>query len=128
MRRFCRLLALAAAVIAVPALDAQAIGPRERADKHARYQAQQMPWHGEYYHTAHGYAVPLVVPPTARFQTEWGWGVAQSTVTPIYHQFRRPYYGEAEGEGGESYHFQPTPNYPSHTRQFGVYYVRGPWK
>ncbi len=127
MKKTWRLMFVTATAFAsLFASRAEAIGPKERADKHARYQAQQMPWHGEYYHTAHGYAVPLVVPPTARTHTEWAWGVAQSEVTPIHHQFRRPYFGETEG--GEGYPFRATPNWPSHTRQFGVYYVRGPWR
>jgi len=127
MKKFWRLFVVAtAAIVPMVAANADAGGPKYRGDKHARYQAQQMPWHGEYYHTAHGYAVPLVVPPTARMHTEWGWGVAQSEVTPIYHQFRRPYYGEAED--GDSTYFRPTPPWPSSTRQFGVYYSRGPWR
>ena len=125
MRKFWRLFVVAIAAVApLVAMDAEA-GSKARGDKHARYQAQQTPWHGEYYHTAHGYAVPLVVPPTARMHSEWGWGVAQTEVTPIYHQFRRPYYGESD-EGSSTY-FQSTPPWPSSTRQFGVYYVRGPW-
>ena len=45
-------------------------------------------------------------------------------MTPIYHQFRRSYPGPFAG-GGQG--FYPTPTWPSHTDQFGVYYVRGPW-
>lgn len=126
MQSFWRLFVVAtAAIVPMVAATAEA-GPKERGDKHSRYRAQQSPWHGEYYNTARGYAVPLVVPPTARMHSEWSWGVAQTEVTPIHHQFRRPYYGEAEG--GDSYHFHPTPPWPSSTRQFGVYYSRGPWK
>jgi len=126
MRKFWRLFVVAVVAVApLAASDVQAGGPKFRGDKHSRYQAQQTPWHGEYYHTTRGYAVPLVVPPTARMHSEWGWGVAQTEVTPIHHQFRRPYYGEAEGE--DSTYFHPTPAWPSSTRQFGVYYVRGPW-
>lgn len=127
MKMTWRLLLVAVAAFGpLVASQAEAGGPRVRADKQARYHAQQMPWHGEYYHTAHGYAVPLVVPPTARTHTEWGWGVAQSEVTPLHHQFRRPYFGDVEESEGYSFH--ATPNWPSNTRQFGVYYVRGPWK
>lgn len=125
MKNLLWLLVAALAVATWSAAEAEA-GGKARADKHARYQAMQRPWHGEYYHTAKGYPVPLVVPPTARAQTDWGWGVAQSEVNPIYHQFRRPYYGDVEG-GEDLAHLYPTPPWPSHTRQFGVYYVRGPW-
>ncbi len=103
--------------------DAQAF-TRRRADKHNQIVSRQMPWHGEYYHTASGYAVPLIVPPTARSSTEWSWGVAQSTVMPIYHQFRPGYPGDGVMADSD---LMPTPPWPSHTRQFGVYYIRGPW-
>ena len=86
--------------------------------------AASRPWHGNYYHTMTGYPVPLVVPPTANMETRWGWGVGQSTMTPIYHRFQRPYPGEGAGMMGG---FQPTPMHPSHTDQFGTYYIRGPW-
>jgi hypothetical protein len=93
-------------------------------DWHAARRAARMPWHGAYYHTQYGRPVALVVPPTAHMQTSWGWGVAQTTMTPIYHQFNRRY-PVPTGMGGNV--FLPTPRWPSHTDQFGVYYVRGPW-
>jgi hypothetical protein len=67
--------------------------------------------------------VALVVPPTAEYQTKWGWGVGNTRVVPIAPQFGRNYPGPAVPGIG----FQPTPRWPSHTDQFGVYYVRGPW-
>jgi len=82
------------------------------------------PWHGNYAYTQRGGPVPLVVPPTAHLQRKMGWGVAQSSMTPIYHRYYRNFQGEVVGEG---YPFQATPNWPSHTDQFGVYYIRGPW-
>jgi hypothetical protein len=57
-------------------------------------------------------------------QTRWGWGVSQNTMTPIYHQYRRNYPGGLDFGGEPMY---PTPYWPSHTDQFGVFYVRGPW-
>lgn len=99
-------------------------GRRKRASAWGYRFAQTQPWHGQYYHTATGQPVALVVPPTAQTQSFWGWGVAQSGIRPIYHQFARPYPGEMTG--GEN-QFSPTPFWPSHTDQFGVYYVRGPW-
>ena len=84
-----------------------------------------MSWHSQYYHTATGLPVALIVPPTAHMQTSWGWGVAQNTMTPIYHQFRRSYPGGGADYGGGQ--LMPTPNAPSHTDQFGVNYIRGPY-
>jgi hypothetical protein len=89
----------------------------------ARRRARQYPWHGYYYHTGWGQPVAQVVPPTAPLQTHWSWGVAQTSVTPIWHQFRHGWPGPYEGGIG----FWGTPRWPSHTDQFGVYYVRGPW-
>lgn len=89
----------------------------------ARNRAQMVPWHGNYYHTMWGQPVALVVPPTSGTQTHYSWGVANTDVTPIYHQFSRSY----PGPYGGGYGFRPTPRWPSHTMQFGVYYVRGPW-
>ncbi|OYV87578.1 MAG: hypothetical protein B7Z73_09885 [Planctomycetia bacterium 21-64-5] len=80
-------------------------------------------WAGGYYHTMWGQPVALVVPPTAELQTHWNWGVAQTSVTPIWPQFTRAYPGPYAGGRG----FLPTPRWPGSTDQFGVYYVRGPW-
>ncbi len=82
------------------------------------------PWHGGYYHTALGAPVALVVPPTVETQTHWGWGVGNTRVTPICHQFHRHWPGPGYSNRGA---FRPTPRWPSDTDQFGVYYVRGPW-
>lgn len=80
------------------------------------------PWHGEYYHTAWGVPVALVVPPTAGLATDYSWGVSGTRVTPLYRQFNREYPGAVSAGG-----FLPTPKWPSDTAQFGVYPVRGPW-
>ena len=100
-----------------------------KADWMAAQEAAVRSWHAGYYHTTWGAPVALVVPPTARMQTRWGWGVAQSTMSPLYHQFERPYPGSSVGQGYGSgvMPLRPTPHWPSHTDQFGVYYVRGPW-
>jgi hypothetical protein len=50
--------------------------------------------------------------------------VANTRITPIYHQFTRQFPGYGY-DGGVP--FYGTPAWPSDTRQFGVYYVRGPW-
>jgi hypothetical protein len=90
----------------------------------AANRGQCLPWHNAYYHAAYGEPIGLVVPPTAEYQTQYGWGVGGTRVTPIYHQFGRPYPGANAGAYG---YFYPTPAWPSDTNQFGVHYIRGPW-
>jgi hypothetical protein len=112
-------ITLAISVFAVDTAHAQRL-----TDRRAARMARTMSWHGPYYDAAWGAPLALVVPPTAHMQTKWAWGVSQGTMTPIYHQFGRTYPGEGEFGGME---MQPTPAWPSHSDQFGVYYVRGPW-
>ncbi len=83
------------------------------------------PWHCGYYYTQWGSPVALVVPPTAEKQYSMGWGVGNTRLTRIYHQYGRPYPGPYAGNPGQR--FSATPYWPSDTSQFGVYYVRGPW-
>ena len=89
----------------------------------AHHRAQKSSWHGGYYDVAWGVPVAVVVPPKAEYQTNWGWGVGNTRVTPILHQFERGFPGAATGGRG----FYPTPPWPSDTTQFGDYYIRGPW-
>lgn len=106
------------------------VDPYARGDWRAAHEAAMRSWHAGYYHTAWGQPVALMVSPQVRMQTRWSWGVAQSTMLPIYHQYERPYPGPAYGggmAGGTGAGLLPTPRWPSHTDQFGVYYVRGPW-
>ena len=88
--------------------------------------SQGKSWHSTWYDPAEGRPIALVVPPTAEFQSQYGWGVPSSRVAPIYHQFRRPYPGPG-AMGGTGGGFLPTPSQPSDTVQFGVNAVRGPW-
>lgn len=83
-------------------------------------------WHSTWYDPSIGRPMALVVPPTAEFTSDYAWGVPSHRVTPLYHQFRRPYPGPGAvpGSGGGLY---PTPMWPSDTVQFGVHSVRGPW-
>ena len=120
------LVTTAAVAIAAMALvsSAEAGGPAARADRLARQYANTRPWHGQYSNTQYGQPVALVVPPTAKSMGSYSWGVSQNEIRPIYHQFGRPYPG---GEAGLGNSFLPTPYWPSHTDQFGVYPVRGPW-
>jgi hypothetical protein len=105
------------------------IDPAMRADWIAQQRAAQLSWHAGYYHTEWGTPVALMVAPTVRTHTRWSWGVAQTNVMPLYHQFERPYPGPVMGAeyGGPASPLLPTPRWPSHTDQFGVYLsaVRG---
>ncbi len=115
-------------LLAVAVITAAALGPEQaeagvgnrRAERHMNESA----WHGQYYHTQYGRPLALVVPPTASMQTRWGWGVGSTEVVPIWHQYGRAYPGDSYGGAGA---FYPTPAWPGHTDQFGVYYIRGPW-
>lgn len=122
-----RLLLLALAVVAVAvALAADSALALENSPQMNRMRAYtaQYPWHGGYYHSAWGMPVALVVPPTAECQAHWGWGVANTRTTRIWHQYWRNYPGAGYYDGQM---FRPTPYWPSDTDQFGVYPVRGPW-
>ena len=91
-------------------------------DYWAHNQAMQRPWHGDYYYLKTGQPTALIVSPMVTMQTNYSWGVSQNTMTPVYHQFGQ---GPASGSGGGM--FRATPYWPSHTDQFGIYPVRGPW-
>lgn len=128
MKRFLPLTFIVSAVLVAAAADSAfaanrgtRVGPVRC---QAAYHAARDAWHGGYYHAAWGMPVALVVPPTAEFQTHWGWGVPSARATGIWHQFTRGYPGPGVYHRGA---FQPTPPWPSDTDQFGVYYVRGPW-
>jgi hypothetical protein len=98
--------------------------PYVTAPQQATNVAQGLPWHNKYYHQAYGEPYALVVPPTAEYQTHYGWGVGGMRNTPIFHQYGKAYPGSG-GFGG--YRFRHPPYWPSDTNEFGVYYVRGPW-
>ena len=90
------------------------------------YNAQMnRPWHGGYYHINYGQPLALVAPPTASMRQTLSWGVSQNLMYPVPHQFGRS--ANSPGAAGPG-QFAPTPHWPSHTDQFGVYYVRGPWR
>lgn len=91
-------------------------------DYWAQNQSMQRPWHGEYYYLKTGQPTALIVPPTVTMQSNYSWGVSQNTMTPVYHQF-----GGHASNGASGGVFKATPYWPSHTNQFGVYPVRGPW-
>jgi hypothetical protein len=116
--------AFVALVIAVLITETASAGwPLSSHQAWAASRGRSLPWHNAYYHAAYGEPIALVVPPTAEYQSQYGWGVGATRVTPIYHQFGRAYPGAAGAYGS----FYPTPAWPSDTNQFGVYYIRGPW-
>jgi hypothetical protein len=119
MNRRLVLSLVAAAVIAVSALESATAAPYIWPVRRSRY----YDWNKPYAHTAYGAPVSLVVPPTATMQTNWGWGVGSSRLERLDHQFMRNYPG-AGYSGGP---YRTTPIWPSDTTQFGVYHVRGPW-
>jgi hypothetical protein len=123
MKKAFWLLALAAVLI--PAFDAVA-GKPQRAARQAAYFSGARPWNGDYAYTPDGGPVALVIPPHADTSMAWGWGVTASEMRPNWHQFGR--YQPPGFVAGPQSPFLPTPLYPSHTDQFGVYPVRGPWR
>lgn len=125
MKRLLLSLIVAATGLILVAEKTHAAGCRAVADRWGQRFAQTMPWHGGYYYHPQGAPTALLVPPVANMQTRLGWGVAQRSMVPVYHQFSRGFPGAAAGSGCR---FRPTPRWPSHTDQFGVYYVRGPWR
>ncbi|KAA1261921.1 hypothetical protein LF1_44820 [Rubripirellula obstinata] len=86
--------------------------------------AMDRAWHGGYQQQQYGQPLALVVPPTAHMRQTYSWGVSQNTNHAIHHQFGRSANFPGAAAAGT---FRHTPNWPSHTDQFGMYYVRGPW-
>lgn len=85
----------------------------------------ERPWHGGYYAQQYGQPTALVVPPGAAMRQTLSWGVSQNLMYPVDHQFGRSASYPGAAQPGS---FRPTPVWPSHTDQFGYYYVRGPWR
>jgi hypothetical protein len=88
-------------------------------------------WHGAYAHSAYGGPVALVVPHRARKHTNYMWGNPSTNTTHIRSRFGAGNGGGdcgsyGGGGGGYAGGIYPTPAWPSHTDQFGVYYVRAP--
>jgi hypothetical protein len=124
MRRFHLLAALGCLTMLILATSMAWAEDGGLAARCAYKHAPCSPWHGYYYDPAWGMPIALVVPPTAETQTHYGWGVGNTRVTTIYHQFHRDYGGPGVYNRRN---FLPTPPWPSDTDQFGVYYIRGPW-
>jgi len=124
MKRFLLLTLVIVALAVTAAADSACAAEGISMVAKQQYHTACYPWHGGYYHSAWGAPVALVVPPTAELETNWGWGVGNTRTTFIWHQFQRNYPGPGIQGPGQ---FRRTPYWPSDTRQFGVYYVRGPW-
>ena len=117
-------LAVVAMATSVSVPSAQATDPYAYTQRWSNQVAAQRPWHGNYYYLPYGQPTALVVPPTAHMRQTLSWGVSQNLMYPLNHQFGR----NASSPGGLAPgSFQAAPQWPSHTDQFGVYYVRGPW-
>ena len=97
-----RLMLAIAAVAVVAALSgSEAQAQTVRTNINLR-RASQYPWHGGYAHTSWGQPVALVVPPTAHLQSKWSWGVANTEIARIPHQFGRAWPGPYAGGYGFS--------------------------
>jgi hypothetical protein len=125
MKHILMLSIAALAVLLVGSQFAQAAGYGSLKGRRAHNQAQTYPWHDMYYAAEWNMPLALVVPPRAENQMKYSWGVGSSRVVPIEHQFGRNYPGSSAYNRAN---YRPTPAWPSDTDQFGVYYVRGPWK
>jgi hypothetical protein len=123
-RNLLSLLAIAALTMIFTAPSARAGDPYAATQLWSNQVAAQRAWHGNYYYLPYGQPTALVVPPTVHMRQTYSWGVSQNLMYPMNHQFgRNATYPGAMAPGS----FQSTPHWPSHTDQFGVYYVRGPW-
>jgi hypothetical protein len=81
-------------------------------------------YQGLYYDVAWGMPLAVLVPPTARSQTDYSWGVPSVRISPIDSQFQYQYPGPSSSyRMGQ---FPPAPPQPSDTHQMGNYSVRGP--
>lgn len=86
-------------------------------------EAMSHPWNQQYMNWRWREPTALVVPPTAAYESSYGWGVGQVRSTPIHSQFG----SGGGGVGGGGAGGQQTPYRPSNTNQFGLYPVRAPW-
>lgn len=124
IRRIIVTAGLLAALFAVAGSRAAAGDPYAMTQVWAHNFSMTRPWHGGYYNQMYGQPLALVVPPTAHMRQTFSWGVSQNLMYPLHHQFGRSANSPGVAPAGS---FLPTPPWPSHTDQFGVYYVRGPW-
>ena len=124
MRKFLILAACVTAFAISESTEATAGDPLAMTQVWSHNFSMNQPWHGGYYQQNYGQPLAVVVPPTAHMQQSYSWGVSQNLMYPIHHQFGRSAPGMGAGAPGS---FRPTPPWPSHTDQFGYYYIRSPW-
>ena len=124
IRRIILATCAAAALLTVASSNASASDPLGAAQVWSYNFSMNRPWHGNYYNQMYGQPLALVVPPTVSMRQTYSWGVSQNLMYPIHHQFGRSANAPGAARAGS---FYGTPQWPSHTDQFGVYYVRGPW-
>ena len=79
---------------------------------------------GVYYDVAWGMPMALVVPPTARWQTDYSWGVPSVRTSSIDAQFQ--YQSAGPSSSYRMGQYPPAPAQPSDTQQMGDYYGRAP--
>ncbi|TWU00927.1 hypothetical protein [Stieleria varia] len=125
IRRIILAAGLAVVALAGAQQDATAGDPYGMTQVWAHNFAMDRPWHGGYYNQNYGQPLAVVVPPTAHMRQTYSWGVGQNLMYPIHHQYGRSANSPGAAPAGS---FRPTPPWPSHTDQFGYYYIRGPWR
>jgi hypothetical protein len=81
-------------------------------------------WQDGYYSAAWGMPMAVLVPPTARWQTDYAWGAGGTRISRIDARFQPAASGPESSYRMNNY--LPAPPQPSDTRQMGEYYVRGP--
>ena len=123
-RRIILAVCAAASLVIATGTEASASDPLAKAQVWSYNFSMNRPWHGNYYHQMYGQPLALVVPPTISMRQTYSWGVSQNLMYPVHHQFWRSANSPGAAARGS---FYATPQWPSHTDQFGVYYVRGPW-
>lgn len=124
MKKLLTIAALTLASLTTGSSDADAQDIYGHTHVHAMNFAAMRPWHGQYQYNNWSTPLAAVVPPGAHMQTNYSWGVSQNLMYPIHHQYQR---NASTPTGVPQGQFRPTPHWPSHTDQFGIYYIRGPW-
>jgi hypothetical protein len=123
MRKLMITVVLTLALPAIVPTEAQAIRPFAWRTVEG---PQVYDWHAGYVDPQWTTPHALVVPPTARREITYQWGVGSATQRKI-----RPTYGGVYGVGSGGYGayggaYQPSPIHPTHTDQLGTYYIRFP--
>ena len=84
-------------------------------------------WNSNYYDPQWaGVPHAMVVPPTVHREVKYGWGASGTEVHRIRNQYS--IYGNRPDGTFPGGPFQPQPVPPTHSDQFGTYYIRAPWK